>query len=128
MTTKTTDNLDELFIKYPHIANKINDLWGTAECRQLLVSLLADSRDGKRAGFPPSVASEIFKMLKQHDIQFPKFDTTDHIIVPFKSISTIRTAPVQSSNDWAFVKFAANVIVAVLVLALVYRVVKPFLA
>ena len=113
----------ELFVKYPHISNKITSTWGTVEGRKLLVSLLADSRDGTRAGFPPSVAKEIFALLKKHDDKFPQLDTTTDIIVPFQSYRP----PVErrdTANDFAFIKLVAKVITVILVLTLAVKGVR----
>ena len=110
----------ELFAKYPHIADKITAMWGTAECRALLISLLADSRDGSRAGFLPSVAKEIFALLKKHDDLFPKYDTTNDIIPPFRNH---RQAPIRrdTGNDYVFIKLAAKIITVILVLTLAVK-------
>ena len=117
----------ELFAKYPHISNKITSTWGTVEGRKLLVSLLADSRDGTRAGFPPSVAKEIFALLKKHDDKFPQLDTTTDIIVPFKGYRPPVERVVDTSNDFAVIKIAAKLIVVILVLTLAVKGFKLYL-
>ncbi|MCX7192898.1 MAG: hypothetical protein NTY60_04645 [Proteobacteria bacterium] len=68
-----------LFLHHPHIAKKITLLWGYAECRKLLVSLLSDSRDRMRAGFSEQNAKTLFAMLNQHDALFPQFDTSSDL-------------------------------------------------
>ncbi len=73
----------ELFKKYPHIAKRITSLWGSAECRELLMSLINDSRDGGRAGFSPEIARIIFALLDKHDAIYPQFDKSAHIEIPF---------------------------------------------
>jgi hypothetical protein len=73
----------ELFKKYPHIAKKITSLWGSAECRELLMSLINDSRDGGRAGFSTEIARIIFALLDKHDSIYPQFDKSAHIEIPF---------------------------------------------
>lgn len=116
----------ELFIKYPHIADKITLTWGSVEGRKLLVSLLADSRDGTRAGFAPSVAKEILALLKQHDIKFPQLDTTTDIIVPFQSYREKAINARDTSNDYAFIKIVAKVITVILVLTLAVKGVRLY--
>ena len=48
---------------YPHIAAQLKKLWPKPECTEYLLSLLADNREGKRAGFPLSVVEEIVLLL-----------------------------------------------------------------
>ncbi len=48
---------------YPHIAAQLKKLWPTPECSEYLLSLLADNREGKRAGFPLAVVEEIILLL-----------------------------------------------------------------
>lgn len=49
---------------YPHIAAQLKRLWpAPASCSEYLLSLLADNRDGKRAGFPLPVVEEIVLLL-----------------------------------------------------------------
>jgi hypothetical protein len=48
---------------YPHIAAQLKKLWPTPECSEYLLSLLADNREGKRAGFPLAVVEEIVMLL-----------------------------------------------------------------
>lgn len=44
---------------YPHIANRLTELWGRPACLVYLNNLLADNRGGSRSGFPQSVAEEL---------------------------------------------------------------------
>lgn len=48
--------------KFPHIFEKIVTLWDTPSIEPYFNELMMDSRDGKREGFPPDVASEIFRI------------------------------------------------------------------
>jgi hypothetical protein len=78
------DDIDflEFSEKYPHLGKKITVLWGSAGGRELLLSLIADSRDGTRAGFSPQDAKKIFAILKKHDVLYPHLDNSSSII-PF---------------------------------------------
>jgi hypothetical protein len=62
-----------LYQAFPHL-RKIDDLWGTRGARDLLQSLLYDSRDGSREGFPLESASTLLLLLMEHDSLFPQFD------------------------------------------------------
>jgi|GEM_PF-5408525 len=62
-----------LYEAYPHLI-RIDELWGSAECRKLLLMLLSDTRDGKRQGFPREHAATLMRLLIAHDEQFPAFD------------------------------------------------------
>lgn len=44
---------------YPHIANRLTELWGKPGCLDYLQHLLGDNRGGARAGFPQPVAEEL---------------------------------------------------------------------
>ncbi|MBK5969599.1 MULTISPECIES: hypothetical protein [Thiorhodovibrio] len=62
-----------LYQAFPHL-RKIDDLWGTRGARDLLQSLLYDSREGSRHGFEVDHASALFQLLMEHDSLFPQFD------------------------------------------------------
>jgi pilus assembly protein FimV len=49
--------------QYQHIEQKLVSCWGTSECLQYLKHLLADNRDGSRAGFPIEVINEILMLI-----------------------------------------------------------------
>ncbi|MGB9092944.1 MAG: hypothetical protein WCB93_02405 [Gallionella sp.] len=119
------DKLDtsELFRLYPRIAVKIRGLWGTRECRTLLMSLLNDSRDGKRAGFPVSVGQTIIALLNAHDEKFPQFDTKNDSLVPFTAARP-RPVVVQQKQDWGFLGTFAKFIVLVCIAAVAYKYYK----
>lgn len=74
---KDTDTA-ALYARFPHLA-RIDTLWGSPECRTLLVDLLTENRDGKRQGFPAQHASTLFSLLNEHDRRFPEFDTSQAI-------------------------------------------------
>ncbi len=46
-------------IDYPHLARELTAIWGKEGCAAFLVNLIADTRDGTRAGFPRAVVEEI---------------------------------------------------------------------
>ena len=48
--------------QFPHILVKIVDLWGSQELVAYLEKLMFTDRDG-RQGFPPEVASEMFRLF-----------------------------------------------------------------
>ena len=119
------DNLDtsELFAQYPRIAVKIKALWGTKECRDLLMSLLNDSRDGKRSGFPVSVGQTLMALLTDHDAKFPRFDSKYESIIPFTAVRP-RTVIVKPKSDWGFLGSLAKFLVFVLIAAFLYKYFK----
>lgn len=49
---------------YPHILNRISELWAGPECVDYLQSLTQDDRGGQRAGFPLEVVEEIVLLLR----------------------------------------------------------------
>lgn len=48
---------------YPHIVAQLKKLWPKPQCGDYLLNLLADNREGKRAGFPLPVVEEIVLLL-----------------------------------------------------------------
>ena len=44
---------------FPHIAQRLIDLWRKPDCLVYMQNLLDDNRDGARAGFPQTVAEEL---------------------------------------------------------------------
>jgi hypothetical protein len=54
---------------YPRIAERIRQLWGTAQCDRYLDQLLIDDR-GNRQGSPPVVVSALLTISEEHQRQF----------------------------------------------------------
>lgn len=74
MNTRVTETrTDELYSRFPHL-RRIDEQWGTSECRRLLFSLLTDTRGGTRQGFPPQYAGTVMSLLMEHDRRFPQFE------------------------------------------------------
>jgi pilus assembly protein FimV len=48
---------------FPHIAKRLTELWGTADCLVYMENLLADNRGGARSGFPQPVAEELLLLI-----------------------------------------------------------------
>jgi hypothetical protein len=48
---------------YPHVSNRIEDLWPRRACAEYLARLLEDNRGGTRTGFPQPVVEEILLLL-----------------------------------------------------------------
>ena len=71
------DNADFKVIQaaFPHIADKLEFLWGDAGFNRLIDELQQDNRQGQgqRAGFPADVLMAIFGLAAAHDSVFPKF-------------------------------------------------------
>jgi hypothetical protein len=76
-TNKKTfkDILFALESNYPKVAEKINTMWGTLQCRQYLDDLCIDDRcDAKpRQGFPFAMLMMIEDLLDEHDAAYPNF-------------------------------------------------------
>ena len=93
---------------YPHITKRIESLWGTKECRALLLELIADSRDGQRQGLPPEGAREIILVLQDHDEAFPGFDDSAEFVRTTYQFMP-REAPTVAANDGVVLKFLARI-------------------
>lgn len=48
---------------FPHIAKRLTELWGSADCLVYMQNLLADNRGGARSGFPQPVAEELLLLI-----------------------------------------------------------------
>lgn len=57
---------------FPHVAKRINDLWGTAELRTYIKGLLGHSRSGKISRLPKEIESSLSKLLLVHERDFEK--------------------------------------------------------
>ena len=59
----------ELVRSFPRIANNLSRLWGQPkDCATYLASLLTDTRNGTRKGFPQGVAAELVALRRQMEI------------------------------------------------------------
>lgn len=66
-------NVSKLYEAYPHL-RRIDELWGTRDCREFINRLMNDTRDGQRRGFPGDHARTILRLLVEHDHEFPQFE------------------------------------------------------
>lgn len=51
--------------QFPHVLARLAELWGTRDADRYLDSLMVSDRPN-RAGFPPDVAMEIFRLSTAH--------------------------------------------------------------
>jgi hypothetical protein len=69
--------------QFPHLLEKIIQMWDSQEFDAHLNKLMLDNRDQRRQGFPPEVASEILRLSILHGDQYVKaepkswIDTSD---------------------------------------------------
>ncbi|MBU0753419.1 MAG: hypothetical protein KJ787_14120 [Gammaproteobacteria bacterium] len=52
---------------YPHLAKELTAVWGTDGCGSFLLNLIADTREGTRAGFPRTVVEDILLLRAMLD-------------------------------------------------------------
>ena len=52
---------------YHHLSKELIAVWGKPECRDFLLNLIADTREGTRAGFPRAVVEEILLLRAMLD-------------------------------------------------------------
>lgn len=62
-----------LFERFPHLRS-IEESWGTLACRKHLMTLMNDTRNGQRKGFPADQAMTIFRLMLEHDTDFPQYE------------------------------------------------------
>ena len=80
------DNSNPLLPHFERIHVRIVALWGSKDCREYRNTLLTDTRNGTRSGFPPHIAKELFRLLHNHDIEYPQFANVTDIVVPFTCV------------------------------------------
>ena len=61
--------------RFPHIIIRLIELWNTPQVEKYFEELMMNTRDGKRQGFPPDVAMEIFNLSLISDKQHKKSHT-----------------------------------------------------
>ncbi|NMF87423.1 hypothetical protein [Aromatoleum petrolei] len=66
-------DVSKLYEAYPHLG-RIDELWGTRDCREFINRLMNDTREGQRRGFPGDHARTILRLLLEHDREFPQFE------------------------------------------------------
>lgn len=49
---------------FPHMLNKIVELWDSPEFDPYLQQLMLDQRDHQRQGFPPEVATDLLRLSR----------------------------------------------------------------
>jgi hypothetical protein len=74
-TEKSRPKIDTaaLFNRFPHLRS-IEEQWGSLACRRQLMSLMNDTRNGQRQGFPPEHAMTLFRLMLEHDTDFPQYE------------------------------------------------------
>ena len=67
------DNPHFIFVNqaFPHIGTKLQFFWGHAEFAVYMDSLLQDTRNGSRKGFPFDVLMALNSLAEAHDREFP---------------------------------------------------------
>ncbi len=50
--------------QFPHMLNRIIELWNSPELDPYLEQLMLDTRDHQRQGFPPDVATDIMRLSR----------------------------------------------------------------
>ncbi len=102
MQTIDTANL---FSRHPQLAKKITMSWGTLECRDMLVSLMSDSRSSVRTGFSHEVAKTILMPLDRHDALHPHFNKEPEIVAPVRPAVAVRKAMVKRSEGNGLMRY-----------------------
>ena len=59
--------------RFPRIGQRIVATWGQASFCEYANDLINDKRDGRRQGFPEDVMIALFRLMREHDKQFPQF-------------------------------------------------------
>lgn len=111
-------NTDEFYSQYPHLEKRIEFLWGSRECRDLLMSLtgFTDSDRASRAGFAPNHLQTILLLLADHDALYPQFGPRD--IIDFSSYANFhekkKTRPTPPKSNWAWLKWVLLITVPII--------------
>lgn len=68
---KENDYPHSLEKQFPHLLNKIVELWNSPGLDPYLQQLMLDQRDHQRQGFPPEVATDILRLSRINSEQRP---------------------------------------------------------
>jgi hypothetical protein len=60
-------------VRFPRIGQRILATWGSAIFCEYANELMNDKREGHRQGFPEDVVVALFRLMQEHDKQFPQF-------------------------------------------------------
>lgn len=115
-----------LFSRYPHLAKKITLAWGTQECRDMLVSLMSDSRENSRAGFSHEDAKTIFLLLNRHDAVYPHFDKEPVVIASVGSPAARKAIAKRAENNAGGLQRYVYPFLALIVFAVIFKAYKLF--
>lgn len=69
------DSFDEYSIvknKLPHIAENLKTFWNSQYFEDYVTSIMLDTRDGARKGFPIEIAKALNELSRVHSELFPK--------------------------------------------------------
>lgn len=113
--------IERLSEEYPRIAKRIVATWGTQDCRDYMMSLINDSRDGNRQGFQKDTASTIMTILDIHDRKYPLYDDVTDII-PYRYVRPIDKK--VTKTDWSWLIQVKNILVFVIVCILTYKLLR----
>jgi len=70
----SNENIKIVNEQYPRVGGQLIEKWGTAAFSPYVNELMHDSRGGKRAGFSDTAAMALFRLMMQHDNEFPQFE------------------------------------------------------
>jgi len=59
--------------RFPRIGQRILATWGHSTFCDYVNELMNDKRDGRRQGFPEEIMLALFRLMQQHDKEFPQF-------------------------------------------------------
>lgn len=73
LSTSIQGNSDYQSIQgaYPHVAKKLELLWGYPEFHTFVEQLQQDTRQGSRTGFPATILFALLNLAQAHDEVFP---------------------------------------------------------
>lgn len=73
VTTAFQTEFQQFLEAYPHLQSVFTQ-WGTQAGRDRIASLILETRDGQRKGFPANHAQTLLRLLLEHDGIFPEFE------------------------------------------------------
>ena len=105
--------------RFPRISNRLTEIWGSKECREELIKLITDTRNGTRQGFPPDIAAAIIRILSMHDAEFPQWNDSFDTPIPFTgNHRPVRDVPVPYSGYQTIVRLASILVGVILFMGL----------
>jgi hypothetical protein len=71
---RATEQFPIINQRFPHIGRRMIQTWGSYAFYMYAGTLFTDTRGGSRRGFPPEILLAITRIVKVHELAYPRLD------------------------------------------------------